>query len=126
MKKICEPCTKFQNPSQCNYYFQELIKQSKIISIKYRYFQIYVGEHLGNPQFRKPIKMLKITKYGTARVLYCSKSKNKVWLGFSSIKNPEKRCCCGFILLKMLKECMAGVLHCLKSKSKLRLGFFFI
>ena len=54
--------TKFQNPSQCKYYIQELIKQSKIKSIKSKYFQIKVGEHLGNLQFRKPIKLFKMLK----------------------------------------------------------------
>ena len=44
---------------------------------------------------------------GTARVLYCPKSKNKVWLEFSSIGNAEVRYCWEFISLKMLKQGMA-------------------
>ena len=55
-------CAKFQNPSQCKYYIQELIKQSKLKSIKSKYFQINVGEHLGNLRFRKPIKLFKMLK----------------------------------------------------------------
>ena len=57
-------CTKLQNPSQCKYYIQELIiiKQSKLKSIKSKYFQIKVGEHLGNLRFRKPIKLFKMLK----------------------------------------------------------------
>ena len=38
---------------------------------------------------------------GTAGVLYCSKSRDKVRLGFSSFKNAEIRYCWVFILLKM-------------------------
>ena len=38
-----------------------------------------------------------------AGVLYCSKSKNKVRLGFSSIENAEISYCWDFILLDMLK-----------------------
>ena len=39
---------------------------------------------------------------GTVGALYCSKSKNKVQLEFSSIKNSKVRNYWGFILLKML------------------------
>ena len=59
MKKLCKLflglVLSFRIPLKCNYYFQELIKQSKIKSIKSKYFQIYVEEHVGNPQIRKPI-----------------------------------------------------------------------
>ena len=55
-------CTKFQNPSQCKYYIQKSINQSKIKLIKSNYFQINVGEHLGNLQFRKRMKLFKMLK----------------------------------------------------------------
>ena len=32
----------------------------------------------------KGFKLLEMLKYGTTRVLYCSKIKNKVWAGFFS------------------------------------------
>ena len=53
-------------------------------------------------------------KQGTAGALYCSKSKNKVRIGFSSIENNEISYCWGFILLNMLKKNTAGVLIFLK------------
>ena len=40
---------------------------------------------------------------GTAVVLFCSKSKNKVREEFSSIENAEMSYCWVLILLKMLK-----------------------
>ena len=44
--------------------------------------------------------------------VYCSNSKNKVRVGFTSIENAGIRYCWGFILLQLQNQGTVGVLYC--------------
>ena len=57
-------------------------------------------------------------KEGTAGVLYCSKSKNKIQLGIRSIENAETRYGWWFISLKIPEKGTFGEFFCWKGQNK--------
>ena len=67
-----------------NYYSQELTQQSKIKSIKTKYFQIYVGVHVGNPQIRKWYKNIDLARKHVSNklIIFWSNRKTKKTVKF--------------------------------------------